>query len=48
MVAAYVLVGLGLGAATLLPVSLVVANWFGARRGLALGLAMGAPRPAAW
>ncbi len=41
MVAAYVLVGLGLGAATLLPVSLVVANWFGARRGLALGLAMG-------
>ncbi len=41
MVAAYVLVGVGLGAATLLPVSLVVANWFGARRGLALGLAMG-------
>jgi MFS family permease len=41
MLAAYVLVGAGLGAATLLPCSLVIANWFGARRGLALGLAMG-------
>ena len=41
MVVAYALIGVGLGAATLLPVSLVVANWFGARRGLALGLAMG-------
>jgi len=40
MVSAYVLVGVGLGAATLLPVSLVVANWFGTRRGLALGVAM--------
>jgi MFS family permease len=41
MLTAYVLVGAGLGAATLLPCSLVVANWFGARRGLALGIAMG-------
>jgi MFS family permease len=41
MVVAYALIGVGLGAATLLPVSLVVANWFGAKRGLALGLAMG-------
>ncbi len=40
MVLAHGLVGVGLGAATLLPVSLVVANWFGANRGLALGLAM--------
>jgi MFS family permease len=38
---AYVLVGAGLGAATLLPCSLVIANWFGVRRGLALGVAMG-------
>lgn len=41
MLVAYVLVGAGLAAATLLPCSLVVANWFGARRGLALGIAMG-------
>jgi MFS family permease len=41
MLTAYVLVGAGLGAATLLPCSLVVANWFGARRGLALGITMG-------
>ncbi len=40
MVVAYSLIGVGLGAATLLPVSLVVANWFGANRGLALGIAM--------
>jgi MFS family permease len=36
--AAYVLLGVGIGAATLLPCSLVIANWFGARRGLAMGL----------
>src|SRR5207245_6015691 len=35
MVVAFVLIGLGLGAATLLPVSLVVANRCGARRGRA-------------
>ncbi|HZY60135.1 MAG TPA: MFS transporter [Candidatus Binataceae bacterium] len=40
MIAAYLLIGLGIGAATLLPCSMVVANWFGARRGLAMGLAM--------
>src|SRR5271155_2531808 len=39
MIAAYLLIGLGIGAATLLPCSLVIANWFGARRGLAMGLA---------
>jgi len=35
---AYVLLGIGIGASTLLPCSLVIANWFGARRGLAMGL----------
>ncbi len=40
MLAAYVLIGLGIGAATLLPCSMVIANWFGARRGLAMGLTM--------
>jgi len=40
MVAAYALLGLGVTASTLLPASMVIANWFGARRGLAMGLAM--------
>jgi MFS family permease len=40
MVAAYVLIGLGVGTATLLPCSMVVANWFGQNRGLAMGLTM--------
>jgi len=40
MVTAYAVVGAGLGASTLLPVPVVVANWFHERRGLALGLAM--------
>jgi MFS family permease len=40
MIAAYLLIGLGIGGATLLPCSMVIANWFGARRGLAMGLAM--------
>ncbi len=35
---AYVMLGVGIGAATLLPCSLVIANWFGARRGLAMGI----------
>lgn len=39
MFTAYVILGVGIGAATLLPCSLVIANWFGARRGLAMGLA---------
>ncbi len=34
----YMLLGVGIGASTLLPCSLVIANWFGARRGLAMGL----------
>jgi len=33
-----VLVGIGLTAGTVIPTSLVVANWFGARRGTALGI----------
>ncbi|HZC46971.1 MAG TPA: MFS transporter, partial [Candidatus Acidoferrum sp.] len=32
---AYIMLGVGIGASTLLPCSLVIANWFGARRGLA-------------
>jgi sugar phosphate permease len=36
--AANVLLGVGIGASTLLPCSLVIANWFGARRGLAMGI----------
>jgi len=40
MVAAYLLIGVGIGAATLLPCSMVIANWYGARRGLAMGLTM--------
>ncbi len=36
----YVAVGLGLGASSLLPASLVVANWFRERRGLAMGVTM--------
>jgi MFS family permease len=36
--AVYVMLGVGIGASTLLPCSLVIANWFGARRGLAMGL----------
>ncbi|MGH7865514.1 MAG: MFS transporter [Candidatus Binataceae bacterium] len=38
MLVCYALLGLGVGGATLLPCSLVVANWFKANRGLALGV----------
>ncbi len=38
MMAAYLVLGIGISAATLLPCSLVIANWFGARRGLAMGI----------
>ena len=38
LVIAYLMMGLGLAAATLLPAALIVANWFGARRGLAMGM----------
>jgi MFS family permease len=35
---AYLMMGVGLSAATLLPAALIIANWFGARRGLAMGM----------
>jgi sugar phosphate permease len=38
MMAAYVLLGIGITAATVLPASLVLANWFDERRGLAMGV----------
>jgi hypothetical protein len=37
---AYAMLGVGIAAVTLLPCSQVLANWFGERRGTALGLAM--------
>ncbi|HZO82730.1 MAG TPA: MFS transporter [Candidatus Binataceae bacterium] len=40
MLAAYLALGVGLSAATLLPASMVIANWFGARRGIAMGITM--------
>jgi MFS family permease len=40
MVVAYILLGLGIAAGTLLPCSLVIANWFDAQLGLAMGLTM--------
>jgi len=39
MVAAYLLLGVGISAGTVLPGSLVLANWFTARRGMAMGIA---------
>jgi MFS family permease len=39
MLIAYLLIGVGLGASAWLPASVVIANWFGERRGTALGLA---------
>ncbi len=40
MAAAYLVLGIGIAGATLLPCSMVIANWFGAspRRGLAMGI----------
>ncbi|MGO9454767.1 MAG: MFS transporter [Candidatus Binataceae bacterium] len=38
LLVAYVVLGVGLAAATLLPCSVVIANWFGERRGEALGI----------
>ena len=35
---AYLMMGVGLSAATLLPAALIIANWFGPRRGLAMGM----------
>jgi MFS family permease len=40
MIAAYLLLGLGISTATLGPAAFVLANWFEARRGLAMGIAM--------
>jgi MFS family permease len=41
MIGCYLLLGVGITAATVLPASLVVANWFEARRGLAMGITIG-------
>ena len=38
--AAYLALGVGVSAATMLPAALVIANWFGARRGVAMGVTM--------
>jgi hypothetical protein len=40
MLVAYVTLGVGVCAATFLPASLVIANWFGTRRGVAMGVTM--------
>ncbi|MBV8360778.1 MAG: MFS transporter [Deltaproteobacteria bacterium] len=40
MMAAYLLLGIGITASTVLPASLVLAKWFDARRGLAMGVAI--------
>jgi MFS family permease len=40
MLVAYVALGVGVCAATFLPASLVIANWFGRRRGVAMGVTM--------
>jgi MFS family permease len=41
MLAAYTMLGLGLGFSTFVPTALVISNWFGERRGIALGIVMG-------
>jgi sugar phosphate permease len=38
LVAAYMLMGIGLTGATLLPAALIIANWFASNRGTAMGL----------
>ena len=40
MMAAYVLMGAGIGLAAYVPVTVVITNWFDKRRGLALGVAL--------
>jgi MFS family permease len=40
MLAAYVAMGVGATASTTMPAALVIANWFGARRGIAMGIAL--------
>jgi OFA family oxalate/formate antiporter-like MFS transporter len=39
LIGAYLLLGFGIAAGTVLPGSLVIANWFSARRGIAMGIA---------
>ncbi len=39
LIAAYFLLGFGIAAGTVLPAALVIANWFEARRGIAMGIA---------
>ena len=39
LIGAYVLLGFGIAAGTVLPASLVIANWFTERRGTAMGIA---------
>lgn len=41
MIAAYAIVGVGIAAGTLIPTTVVAANWFAQSRGLALGATMG-------
>jgi MFS family permease len=41
MLVAYTMLGLGLGFSTFVPTALVISNWFGERRGIALGIVMG-------
>ena len=41
MLLAYTMLGLGLGFSTFVPTALVISNWFGERRGIALGIVMG-------
>ena len=41
MLVGYAMLGLGLGFSTFVPTALVVSNWFGERRGIALGIVMG-------
>ena len=40
MMAVYLVLGVGISAATVLPSALVIANWFETRRGLAMGIAI--------
>jgi MFS family permease len=40
MISAYLILGVGISAGTVLPASLVLANWFTERRGLAMGIAL--------
>src|SRR5216683_5613797 len=40
MMGAYLILGVGISAGTVLPASLVLANWFSERRGLAMGIAL--------